>query len=343
MLHNFKKFILIIGALSMVLSACRPSAPVEPTATQLDPNLVYTAAAETAQARLTENAQVTPTQPTPTFTPEPSPTPSPTPQETEETPEATLVPTVASIPVTADNAAYVSDVTIPDGTVIAAGASFVKTWKITNSGSTTWQTTYALVHVSDNLLGAESPVPLTVQVTPNQSVDISVEMVAPTTNGSYRGYWRMRNAQGQYFGDTIYVDIVVGTTSSSTQAPTAVSPTAVSPTATTAPSTNGTVSNLNTRIEDSTVTETCPYSYRVEATFNLSAPAAVTYRWEAGSDTPGFVFTLPDAQTSNFPAGTQTLAFFLQLTDSGSGWVQLHITSPQDVVSNQATFALTCE
>jgi hypothetical protein len=322
----------------MILSACRPSAPVEPTPTQMDPNLVYTAAAETAQARLTENAQITPTQPTPTFTPEPSPTPSRTAEQAEVTPEATLPPTTAPLPTTADNAVYVSDVTIPDGTVLAPGTSFVKTWKIMNTGSNTWKITYALVHVSDNLMGADASVSLAVEVIPNQSVEISVDMVAPATNGSYRGYWRMRNAQGQFFGDTIYVDIVVGTAGSSTPAPTSASPTATS-----APSAGGTVSNLAARIEDSTVTAACPYSYRVEASFDLSASAAVSYRWEAGSSTPGFYFTLPDAQTSNFPAGTQTLAFFLDLTNSGVGWVQLHILSPQDVISNQATFALTCE
>jgi hypothetical protein len=336
-LKNLLKFILILGVLSIILSACRPAAPVEPTPTELDPNLVYTAAAETAQARLTENALLVPTA-TSTFTPEPSPTPSPTVEATEVTPQVTLAPTTAALPTTADNAVYVSDVTVPDGTVIAPGASFVKTWKIMNSGSTTWNTSYALEHISDNLMGAEKSVPLTVTVIPNQSIDISVEMVAPTANGSYRGFWRMRNAQGQFFGDAIFVDIVVGTAGSSTQAPTAVSPTA-----TTAPSTNGTVSNLSARIDNSTVTAACPYSYRVEASFELSAPATVTYRWEAGSDTPGFTFTLPDAQTSNFPAGNQTLAFFLELSNSGNGWVQLHILSPQDVVSNQATFALTCQ
>jgi hypothetical protein len=335
-LKNLPKYILILGVLSIILSACRSAAPVEPTPTELDPNLVYTAAAETAQARLTENALLVPTA-TSTFTPEPSPTPSPTVEATEVTPQVTLAPTTAALPTTADNAVYVSDVTIPDGTVIAAGASFVKTWKIMNSGSTTWNTSYALEHISDNLLGAKKSVPLTVTVIPNQSIDISVEMVAPTTNGSYRGFWRMRNAQGQFFGDAIFVDIVVGT-AGSTQAPTAVGPTA-----TTAPSTSATVSNLSARIDNSTITATCPFSYRVEASFDLSAPAAVTYRWEAGSDTPGFTFTLPDAQTSNFPAGNQTLAFFLQLNNSGSGWVQLHILSPQDVVSNQATFALTCQ
>jgi hypothetical protein len=166
--------------------------------------------------------------------------------------------------------------------------------------------------------------------------------VAPSANGSYRGFWRMRNAAGQLFGDAIYVDIRVGSGASSTQAPTAI---AVGPTATStsAPSSSAAVSNLSVNVENPTTTAACPHSYRVEANFNLSAPGSVTYKWEAGSDTPGFTFTLPDAQTTSFATGNQTLAFFLQLNNSGSGWIQLHITSPQDVVSSQSTFSLTCE
>ena len=39
---------------------------------------------------------------------------------------------------TGNAATFVSDVTIPDETVISPGRSFTKTWRITNSGSTTW-------------------------------------------------------------------------------------------------------------------------------------------------------------------------------------------------------------
>jgi hypothetical protein len=340
-LKNFTKLITLFAAVPIVLAACRPAAPTVPTEAQVDPNLVYTAAAETAQVRLTENASIAPTlTATPTLEPTETLSPTSSPTQVEATVEATPLPPAAGQPSVGDNAVYVQDVSIPDGSVISAGESFIKTWKIMNTGSTTWKTTYALVHVSDHLLGAEKSVPLTVEVPPNQNVDISVNMVAPNENGSYRGFWRMRNAEGQFFGDAIYVDIRVGAAASSTQAPTS---TVVGPTATSAPSTSATVSNVSVTVENPTTTAACPHSYRVEANFDLSAASSVTFKWEAGSDTPGFTFTLPDAQTSHLPAGTQALTFFLQLNNSGSGWVQLHITAPQDVVSNQATFSLTCQ
>ena len=39
---------------------------------------------------------------------------------------------------TGGGAAFVSDVTIPDGTVMAPGQSFTKTWKLKNIGTTSW-------------------------------------------------------------------------------------------------------------------------------------------------------------------------------------------------------------
>ena len=37
-----------------------------------------------------------------------------------------------------DNSAYVSDVTIPDGTEVAPGEAFTKTWALVNTGNCTW-------------------------------------------------------------------------------------------------------------------------------------------------------------------------------------------------------------
>jgi hypothetical protein len=47
-------------------------------------------------------------------------------------------------------------------------------------------------------------------VAPNASVDISVAMTAPAKTGTLRGDWQMSTAGGQFFGDIVYVQIVVG-------------------------------------------------------------------------------------------------------------------------------------
>ena len=107
------------------------------------------------------------------------------------------------VPVTGicDRGSFIADVTIPDGTTLTAGAPFTKTFRIRNVGSCTWTTSYAMVYVAGSLLGAPSTaINLSSSVAPGQTSDFSIPMVAPTTPGHYRSYWRFRNASGQQFG-----------------------------------------------------------------------------------------------------------------------------------------------
>lgn len=114
-----------------------------------------------------------------------------------------------------DRAVFVNE-TIPDETVFNPGQRFVKTWILRNAGSCTWKTGYKLVYVSGNALGAPESVALPEIVEPGQDVAISVNLKAPDIIGSYKGYWALKNAQGERFGlgpmadRTIYVQILVG-------------------------------------------------------------------------------------------------------------------------------------
>lgn len=106
-----------------------------------------------------------------------------------------------------DNANYVADVTIPDGTVLAPGQAFTKTWSMKNTGTTTWGSTYHWSFDSGDLMRGESPgsVPALAAGTTG---NISANLVAPTTPGAYTGYWRMSGPHGE-FGDEVSVKIVV--------------------------------------------------------------------------------------------------------------------------------------
>jgi hypothetical protein len=42
---------------------------------------------------------------------------------------------------------------------------------------------------------------------PNATADISVNITAPTASGDHTGYWQMRNSQGTYFGQKIWVKV----------------------------------------------------------------------------------------------------------------------------------------
>ncbi|MDX1409328.1 MAG: NBR1-Ig-like domain-containing protein, partial [Saprospiraceae bacterium] len=100
-----------------------------------------------------------------------------------------------------DAATFVSDVTVSDGTVLPPGTGFNKTWRIRNSGTCTWNTSYKMVHTGGPLLDAVSTFfPLRDSVAPGQSIDLTINMVSPTTPGNYQSDWKLQNAQGQVFG-----------------------------------------------------------------------------------------------------------------------------------------------
>ncbi len=72
----------------------------------------------------------------------------------------TTVPTATAtqIVLPCNSAGFVKDVSVPDGTEIAAGAKFTKTWRLVNSGTCTWTTAYDLVFVDGSAMGAPAAV-----------------------------------------------------------------------------------------------------------------------------------------------------------------------------------------
>jgi hypothetical protein len=130
------------------------------------------------------------------------------------------------------NAAFVADTTIPDNTVLAPGATFTKTWSMLNNGTCQWDTTFQMVFVSgDSMSGASTN--LTAAVPSGSTANVSVKMVAPATAGTYTGYWQLKDGQGNSFGVSPYVKIVVSG-ASVTSTPGAVTST-VTPTVTATP------------------------------------------------------------------------------------------------------------
>jgi hypothetical protein len=112
-----------------------------------------------------------------------------------------------------ENASFISDITIPDGTVVSPSQSLTKTWRIKNSGTTTWGNGYQLVFLRGDRLGAVSEINLP-SVSPGSTTNLSVNITAPASDGSYKGYWRLRNPQGTYFGPELWVQVEVKSTSS---------------------------------------------------------------------------------------------------------------------------------
>ena len=113
---------------------------------------------------------------------------------------AAVLPSRASAASVCDWAQFIADVTVPDGTRFDPGATFTKTWRLKNIGTCTWTTSYSLVFDSGEKMGAPASVNFPSSVPPGQTVDLTVNMTAPSSAGHYIGYWKFKNASGVLFG-----------------------------------------------------------------------------------------------------------------------------------------------
>lgn len=95
---------------------------------------------------------------------------------------------------------FISDVTIPDGTKIVAGTTFTKTWRIQNSGTCKWDTGFDIVFVDGDQMGANKAYDFPKNVAPGETVDISIDFVAPLTSGNYTSKWMLFSNNGVRFG-----------------------------------------------------------------------------------------------------------------------------------------------
>lgn len=214
------EWLVVIGTLLFVSLACSIPQTAKDGTLNVETQVALTVAAElTRAAQLTVSAPISPSQmPTqavsvtsaPTAvnasTPEPSQTPIPvyTPTQTVSptislTPSIT--PTITNTPIPCNWAKFVEDVSFPDGSEIAVNTDFVKTWRLKNIGSCTWNSSYRLIFASGNQMGAPASISLTPgTVAPGGSVNISIPLTAPGSAGSYEGSFLLQAPDGTVFG-----------------------------------------------------------------------------------------------------------------------------------------------
>ena len=99
-----------------------------------------------------------------------------------------------------DRAGFIADVTVEDGADFSPGDSFTKTWRLRNSGTCTWTSSYDLVFSHGDQMGGPTSLSLAGTVNPGESVDLSVDLTAPSAEGGYQGFWKLRNGEGLIFG-----------------------------------------------------------------------------------------------------------------------------------------------
>lgn len=147
---------------------------------------IFTQAAETAAALAPSPTETAPA----TVTIEPTNTLFPT-----------QVASATPTPIPCNRGSFVKDVSYPDNTVVEAGAAFTKTWRLKNTGSCTWTSSYVLLFDSGDQMGASATAAITSgSIAPGETVDISVNLTAPTTPGTYQGNFKLRSPDNIVFG-----------------------------------------------------------------------------------------------------------------------------------------------
>ena len=229
MYHARRTFIALL-LIGILLTSCGGQSPASPTP---DVNAILTSAIGTVAASFFQTQTALVPLATETFTPTPIPTGTPL---TLLTPTASPVPTqliLISTPVPnftfvpaptgtqytptvnpstlgagCNNLRLISDETIPAGTVLKPRETFTKAWKVENNGTCDWVYSHHLVFVSGDSMAGEST-RLGKVIPPKKWTRISVDLEAPKQEGTYTGYWRFADPDGNLFGSTLTVSIVV--------------------------------------------------------------------------------------------------------------------------------------
>ncbi len=207
--------IIILIAL-LALSACNfpRSATAISTPVANEQDAVRTAAALTVEAMGTELAS-SPTPAPPTLTPAATQTAQPnaptlTPVAFQTNTPLPLLPTSTATGI-CDRAKF-TDETVKDGSTFAPGTAFTKTWTFSNDGTCTWDSSYSLVFLGGDAMNGVASKPLTTgTIGPGQTLQVSVDLTAPSNTGTFRGNWGLRNGAGIIFSK-FWVEIVVPST-----------------------------------------------------------------------------------------------------------------------------------
>lgn len=133
------------------------------------------------------------------------PTDTPIAAAPTSTATATAVPTATAASSSgtgacANAAEFVADVSVPDGSVFAPETAFVKTWRVKNTGTCTWDHRYSLVFADGTLLTPYDHLALPFTTAPGQTLDLSLDMTAPIYPGAYESHWKFQAPNGSRFG-----------------------------------------------------------------------------------------------------------------------------------------------
>jgi hypothetical protein len=216
--------------------------------------------------------------------------------------------------------------TIPDGTIMQPDETFWKTWRLKNSGTCTWNSSYKIVYWSGDMMGGLQEYQFPDVVNPGEEVEVKLFLKAPAASGTFSSYWKLQSEWGTPFGvgqydQPFYVQINVNDSSNP----------------------NYTVTSVTYNIvRDPAAGCATNVWYRVNATITTNGPATVRYQWlQSDGNNSGTGKTLKFTE-----AGSKTItrewSMHLGVTP-GTKWMQIIIHEPEYQEFPQATFVYDCQ
>jgi hypothetical protein len=315
--------------------------------TNTDESTQQTAVAQTEAANVGQQPSQTAVQVTATAT-EPAGSEGTSSQNGSQTPEAS--PTSIQLPSTTltpteeeigeDRAEFISDVTIPDYSEVQTGEEITKTWRVRNSGTTTWTTDYVVEFNKGEILGAPSQIKLPKSVKPNEFIDISIDFTVPTATGEHSSYWILKNADGQRVGVaeegkffTMYMVIM------------AVSDSGDGGTSSSGGISGGAkVTNATVSVDDASYSGSCPAQLTFTYKVTTSNAGKVNFKLKFGVVSPaGYKFDPPPDYSVDFTGGyTVTYSYTLFSSNSVNATVKVEAIGSNTFTSDPVSFKVNC-
>jgi len=149
--------------------------------------------------------------------PSPGPGSAAPPHGTQPLETAAPIPSATELPPTAtpctSDSEFITDINIPDGTLISPGETFTKAWRIRNDGTCIWTTDFTWEQINasgHDLVATTLSMPLPHDVAPGEQLDISVELTLDpgATLGSRQvARFQMRSPSEGLFGTRPFASI----------------------------------------------------------------------------------------------------------------------------------------
>ena len=306
MLKPFRITSMLLIAI-FVLAAC--NLPLGRTATPSSMN-EQTIIAQTVSAAQTAMSSST--------TPFVTITPFPTTPTNNSTPSNSDTPGATGTAQATYKVGFVTDVTIPDNTVLEPGKAFKKTWRLRNDGGGTWNSNFKLIFVSGDSMNGPASKTIDQDVQPAGTIDLSIYLIAPSVPKTYKGNWMLQTDKGVNFG--------IGATASSAF------------TVVIKVEQLFAISNAVPSAAPATWSGTCPVTIKLSATITATAPGTVSFYYV----TP--LGNTPSQSMVFSEAGTLTSATYeLPIPGNISGTIQVYVDTPNhQLFPAVANLSVTC-